>query len=37
MIDFSVQKTGLEHNIQKARENNIIICAANWLRRFRTD
>ena len=25
MIDFSVQKTGLEHNIQKARENNIII------------
>ena len=25
MIDFSVQKTGLEHNIQKARENHIII------------
>ena len=25
MIDFSVQKTALEHDIQQARENNIII------------
>ncbi len=25
MIDLSINKTGLEHNIQKAKENNIII------------
>ena len=25
MIDLSINKTGLEHNIQKARENNVII------------
>ena len=24
-IDLSINKTGLEHNIQKAKENNIII------------
>ena len=25
MIDFTVNKEGLQHNIEKARENNIII------------
>ncbi len=25
MIDLTINKTGLEHNIQKARENNIVI------------
>ena len=25
MIDLTINKTGLEHNIQKAKENNIII------------
>ena len=25
MIDLSINKVGLEHNIQKAKENNVII------------
>ena len=25
MIDLTINKVGLEHNIQKARENNVII------------
>ena len=25
MIDLTINKAGLEHNIQKAKENNIII------------
>ena len=25
MIDLTINKTGLEHNIQKAKENHIII------------
>ena len=25
MIDLTINKTGLEHNIQKARENNTVI------------
>ena len=32
MIDFTINRAGLEHNIQKARENNIIIPTIRQMR-----
>ena len=37
MIDFTVNKEGLQHNIEKARENNIIIPTIKQMHGFYCD